>query len=109
MNHNNNEPFLESIEEFGRDQIAATEGLPGFITLHQKREPLIIKESYFRGNHRISLRYHYPDKRDGCLRPGKRGVEIPLEALDQTIMALEQLRDRLNQEAEDYEEASHGA
>lgn len=107
-NTDNGQVYLETIEEFGRDEIANTEGLPGFVTLHHKREPLVIKESYFRGNHRISIRFHYPDKRDGVLRPGKRGVEIPLEALDTTIMALTQLRDRIEQEAQAYEEASHG-
>lgn len=111
-NHSNNaqEPTLQSIEQFGRDLIANTEGLPGFITLTSKREPLIIKESFFRGNHRISLRYHYPDKRDQTLRPGKRGVEIPLEAIPVTIAALTQLQEAITaREAEAYEEASHGA
>jgi len=78
--------------------IAELGKFPALITLHHKREPLIIKATDYRGNHRISLRYHYPDKRDGVLRPGRRGIEIPLEAARLVAQAINEIMDLLEAE-----------
>lgn len=51
------------------------------------REPLIIKESNWRGKDRISLRYYFWNK-DKALQPGRRGIEIGREHLELVIEAL---------------------
>ena len=97
MPNQNHEIFLE-FADASNLTIAELGKFPALITLHHKREPLIIKETDYRGNRRISLRYHYPDKRDGVLRPGRRGVEIPLEAARLVSRAINEIMDLLETE-----------
>ena len=95
--NNSHEPFLEFIDDSDLE-VADTNGFPGLITLHSKREPLIIKETEYKGNHRISLRFHYHDKRDGVLRPGRRGIAIPLEAAKLVAQAILDLMEIIEKE-----------
>lgn len=99
-NNQNNGPYLEFLDDSDIVIRPATQ-MPGFVTLHSKREPLVIRESYYKGNQRISVRFHYPDKRDTVYRPGRRGVEIPLEAARLVAQAITDLMDLIEAREED--------
>lgn len=100
MNQKSNQPFIEFLGD--SDIVIRPESdLPGLVTLHSKREPLVIREAFYKGNHRISLRFHYPDKRDTVYRPGRRGVEIPLEAARLVAQGITDLMDLIEYRDED--------
>ena len=97
MKNQNPEIFLEFADESNLI-IADLSGFPALITLHHKREPLVIKATDYRGNRRISLRYHFLDKQDEVWRPGRRGIEIPLGAARLVARAINEIMDLLEAE-----------
>lgn len=59
------------------------------------REPIIVRFARYKGRERISIRAHY--RKNGVLNPGRRGIEVPREYLDELIEALERVRGDLEE------------
>jgi hypothetical protein len=54
-------------------------------------DPIIISKQEFRGAEQIGIRYYYKDAGTGELRPGKQGINIPVQFAVQVHAALSEV------------------
>jgi len=70
--------------------IGCEEGDHPHIIATGKREQLVVKGATYKGNRRLSIRFHYVDE-EGNLAPGSRGIEIPISFANEVLEAMEEV------------------